>query len=272
MKELKIGIIGGKGKMGSWFKNYFTSQGFNVIVSDIGTKLKNNELVEKADAVIFSVPISKTVEVIESVLPFTRKEQILLDFTSIKTPAITTMLKSECEVLGLHPMFSPFLDSMADQTIVICKARARDKTKTFEQLFFDAGAKIKIATSVEHDKAMAVVQSMTHFSSIVASHCLMKLGIDVNETLEYTSPVYKISMEMIGRIMAQNPQLYAEIEIYNPYATEVLEEFVKSSQELLKKVKKKDADSFVNYFKESASHMGEFKEIALKETNKINRW
>lgn len=269
MIKMRIGIIGGTGKMGKWFSEFFRKNNLEVISSGTDTKLTNKELVEKSDAVIFSVPIGKTVEIIESVLPFTRKGQILIDLTSVKTPAVDAMMKSDCEVLGTHPMFGPFVKTMDSQTIVFCKAREREMTKLFEKMFKDAGAKIKYASPEEHDKMMAVVQGMTHFVSISTANSLMKMGVDVNKSIEYTSPVYRITMDMMGRILAQDPKLYAEIEIFNPYNISFLKQLISSSNDLMKIIEDRDTVSFVKYFNESASHMGSFKEAALKESNKL---
>ncbi len=60
MKKPIIGIIGGKGKMGKAFARFFVELGYEVIVSDLKTKLKPLELVRKSDVVIISVPIDKT--------------------------------------------------------------------------------------------------------------------------------------------------------------------------------------------------------------------
>jgi prephenate dehydrogenase len=269
MKKFTIGIVGGKGKMGEWFSGFFSERSFAVLISDIGTRLTNEELVKKSDAVIFTVPISKTVAVIESVLPFTRKEQILMDLTSIKVPAVGAMMGSDCEVLGMHPMFGPFVKTMENQTIVLCNAREREKTKVFSDLFRKAGARLKISTADEHDRMMSVIQGMTHFSSIAMAHNMLEMGIDVDESISYTSPVYKINMEMTGRIMAQDPNLYAEIELYNPYTKECIERLVESSNTLLGIIEKKDKAAFIKYFEDSSRHMQKFREKALAESNKL---
>ncbi|MEK7085406.1 MAG: prephenate dehydrogenase/arogenate dehydrogenase family protein, partial [Patescibacteria group bacterium] len=76
-----------------------------VIIADIGTKLNNKQLAEKSDIVIVSVPIDQTYKVIKEVLPYIRKDSALMDFTSIKEKPVKAMLKGNCEVLGMHPMF-----------------------------------------------------------------------------------------------------------------------------------------------------------------------
>ena len=58
-KKPLIGIIGGAGKMGEWFRAFFNSLGIKVIIADIGTPLSNIEVAQKADIVMVAVPIEK---------------------------------------------------------------------------------------------------------------------------------------------------------------------------------------------------------------------
>ena len=53
--------------MGVWFKNFFQNLGLDVLISDSKTELANIELAKKADIVIVSVPINKTIEVIKDI-------------------------------------------------------------------------------------------------------------------------------------------------------------------------------------------------------------
>jgi prephenate dehydrogenase len=268
MKKMKFGIIGGNGKMGKLFSSFFIDNGFNVIISDIGTKTTNETIMKTCDAVMFCVPISVTVNVIESLLPYARKEQILMDLTSIKKPAIDAMMKSDCEVLGLHPMFGPTLE-LKNQTIVACKEREREKTKIFLELFVRAGMNVKIADAVQHDKQMAIVQGMTHFNAIVLGHALSMLNIDLDKTLGFTSPIYKMRFAMIGRILAQDARLYADIELENPMMKNVLSELDKSNAKLIKLIKDKDKKGFINYFNDAAKAFTGHEKDSMELTDKM---
>ncbi|MCM2325114.1 MAG: prephenate dehydrogenase/arogenate dehydrogenase family protein [Candidatus Woesearchaeota archaeon] len=265
---MKLGIIGGNGKMGKMFSRLFKDNGFDVLISDIGTKTTNEEIVKTCDAVMFSVPISVTASVIESLLPYAHKGQILMDLTSIKKPAIDAMMKSDCEVLGLHPMFGPTLN-LKKQTIVACKEREREKTTIFLELFEHAGMNVKIANAVEHDKQMAIVQGMTHFNAIVFGHALSKLELDLNETLGFTSPIYKMRFAMIGRILAQDAGLYADIELENPVMESVLKELDKSNEKLIRLIKSKDKEGFINYFNDAAKAFAGHKKESMELTNRM---
>ena len=63
MKKPLIGIIGGKGKMGSYFVDFFKRNKYEVLVSDRKTELSNEALAKKADVVIVTVPVDRTTEV-----------------------------------------------------------------------------------------------------------------------------------------------------------------------------------------------------------------
>ena len=113
---MKIGIIGGKGVIGSFLANFFRKKGEQVFVSDLDTKLSNRELIEQVDVVAFSVPLHLTESIIKDSIRFTRKEQLLLDFSSLKVSSIKAMMKSKANVIGLHPMFRPSKNGVKNQT------------------------------------------------------------------------------------------------------------------------------------------------------------
>ncbi|MBN2421861.1 prephenate dehydrogenase/arogenate dehydrogenase family protein [Candidatus Woesearchaeota archaeon] len=266
MKE-KIGIIGGKGKMGTWFKIFFENHGFNVLISDKNTKTTNKELVKKSDVVLFSVPIDVTEEIIESMAEYSREDQLWMDVTSIKTPSVSAMLKSKAEVVGMHPMFGHSVKSIEKQTIILCEARVNKWKDWINNLILKNKGKIKLTTPEKHDKIMAIIQGLTHFSLISLGYAFKQLGLDLNESLDYTSPIYRIRLDMVGRILNQEPRLYADIEILNPETHEAMREYIQSIMKLYMIVKDNDLEQFEKYFKEAADFLGEFKKQAMDESN-----
>lgn len=53
-----------------------------------------------------------------------REDQILCDFTSVKTPIVEAMMKyHKGPVLGLHPMFGPDVKSLVKQVVVTVPER-----------------------------------------------------------------------------------------------------------------------------------------------------
>lgn len=256
--------------MGNFFKKTFEESGFNVIVSDIKTKPNNREVTEKSDVVIFSVPIHLTEKVIESVIPYTRKNQLLMDFTSLKSMPVKAMMKSHSQVIGLHPMFRPSSMGLKNQSIVMCIGRANKENVDFVKDFFhQCGATTVEMTSKEHDKLMSIIQVLIHFHAIVLGNTIRELGVPMIRTLEVASPIYRLEMDMIGRIFSQNPLLYGAIEMLNPETKHVTSKLLKETQKLAKIVLKKDITKFKKTFKKTSDFLGTFKDDALEEINKL---
>ena len=72
---------------------------------------------------------------------------------------------------------------------------------------------------------MAVVQALTHFAYIGIGAALQALDFDVEKSRKFMSPVYEIMIDFVGRILDQNPELYASIQ-KNPKAMKVRQTFI----------------------------------------------
>ena len=255
--------------MGAFFKKVFEKNNCKVLVSSRTTKLKPINCVKKSDVVIISVPISATIQTIKELGPYVRKDALLCDLTSIKTEPCKAMLKfSKSEVIGLHPVFGPGVVSLKNQTIVVCSQRGTKWQKWLNSIFKKENARIKISTPEKHDKMMAIIQGLNHFSTLSVAHAMKNLGINLKETLEFTSPIYKLRIAMVGRILNQDPNLYASLEIDNSENNKVLKECMQSSKELFSIIGSKDRERFLEYFNECSKFFGDFK----KESEKISNY
>ncbi|OGJ52083.1 hypothetical protein A2335_04070 [Candidatus Peregrinibacteria bacterium RIFOXYB2_FULL_32_7] len=263
-----IGIIGGKGSMGQFFAKLFKSVGSKVLISDLGTKLSNQQLIEKSDVVIFSVPLHLSTKIILENLKFLRKDQLVMDFTSLKQEQVTAMMKSKAEVMGMHPLFGPPIENVKGQVILYCPERTKQEKK-FVNFMEKFGFTMKEISPQKHDHLMAIIQVLIHFKAIVLGKALEKLGVDIKESLAISSPIYKMELNMIGRIFAQDPKLYGAIEIMNPETQKVLK-ILEESFDLYKEiVLKKDLVKFEKEFVKTSKHMGKYCQQALQNTAKI---
>ncbi len=261
-----IGIIGGKGKMGKLFVEFFVERGIKVLIADLGTKLTNRQLAASSDIVIISVPINFTEKVIKEVLPFVRPEAALMDFTSIKVMPVELMLKGKSEVLGIHPMFGNS-NPIPGQTIILCPTKKSAKwSKWIEEFFILNGAKIEKMTAKEHDKIMNVAQGLIHFVEIVFADAIRRTGLPIHELLRYTGKASELKVQLAARIIDQDPALYGNIQIENKYALDSLKLFLKSTEELFKIVKQKDLKSFIKYFSRNKEFYKKYAHEAYSES------
>lgn len=258
MKKITVGIVGHKGKYGLFLQRMFSEHGCEVIGADAqdgeGVIQRNAEVVTMADVVVFSVPPRIVTEVIGQLLHHSRPDQLWMDITSIKVAPVNAMLESRAEVIGLHPMCAP--NSLRGQTIVVCPARL-EKWQTWTDSFLaSTGARLKVCTPEEHDRTMATVQALTHAMQLTMASTIKSLGQDVKETLSFTSPFYRIALSLMGRILHQDAQLYADIQMLNPHVPVILEQTVEELNILVKNVITGDQVAFVEQFMSSKKHFG----------------
>ncbi|MEY4668068.1 MAG: hypothetical protein RL518_767 [Pseudomonadota bacterium] len=268
-ESVTVGIIGGKGQLGRWCADIFQRRGCPVLVADPLTELTNLDLVAQASIVVVSVPIGVTGAVLEEIQGALRQGQLVVDLTSVKTPFVPIMEASKAEVLSVHPMFAPSLSSKTGQTCISCGVRPGALAQVFLEALRGEGLRMVSMTPESHDKMMAVVQGLTHFQAIAAAHCMGALDFDPGESLESASPVYRLRLAMIGRILAQNPRLYAEIQIFNPFVREVLEQLQRSHERFMGFVLAQDVEGFAAEFERVRERLGSFTTESLQELSRI---
>jgi prephenate dehydrogenase len=103
---------------------------------------------------------------------------------------------------------------------------------------------------------MAVVQGLTHFAYISIGAAMAELDFDVPRSRRFMSPVYEIMLDFVGRILAQNPYLYAMIQM-NPEVETVHQVYMKVCRDMTDSINSGDVQSFVDMIKRAAVHFGD---------------
>ena len=180
------------------------------------------------------------------------------------------MLRSPAAVVGLHPMFGGRISSFEGQTVVACPVRIeRADWSLLRGLFVDRGVKVKEASPEEHDRMMSIIQVLFHMTTMLTGRVLRDYGVDIAETMEYTSPSYRLEMNLLGRIFAQSGVLYSAITQMNPYTKDILGLLREGLDRYEEWYDRQDLNAFVEDFKRSAAHLGEFSRQAYQESSAI---
>lgn len=208
----------------------------------------NIRAVQDADIVVYSVPIAKTEQVIHDTLPYIKAWAVVADVTSIKKfPSKAMRQRDDIIVIPTHPMFGPYISSIAGQVIVL--ASDEKNTQTKEYAFLKKNLKLQKARVIEaspeyHDKMMAVVQGLTHLNMFVVGETMKRLQFNIADSMNFISPIYKLMISSVWRYLGQNPWLYADIQMYNDEVLWVHEKFLDTAKNFHTSVKEKDYDKF----------------------------
>ncbi len=234
---MRIGIVGGTGAMGSWFKTFFERQGIEVLAGGKTRGLPVHKVVKNSDVVIVSVPLEKTQEVIREVGPLLAENQLFMDFSSVKVIPVEEILKfSRCEVIGAHPLFGPSSRVDDNLTICLCPARGERWLGTVKEIFERGGLSVVVTTPEEHDRAMALIQGVHHLSNLA-------LGLLVRKALgksasSFFTPSFKRRMNLVTAVLKDSPELYRQMLLLNPFFESALKSYEDELCGLFKRAKR----------------------------------
>ncbi|MDP3285072.1 MAG: prephenate dehydrogenase/arogenate dehydrogenase family protein [Desulfobacterales bacterium] len=269
-KGISIGIIGGTGSMGQWFRKFFSDAGHTVLISGRKTELTSADIAKKCEVIILSLPIDVAIAVSGEIGPLLNDSQLLMDLCSLKEKMLKSMLGStSADVIGTHPLFGPFTDSIKGQNVILCQGRGERRLKWLENEYISKGASVTVMDPSVHDRHMAVVQGLTHFLTICMGRTLQKMNMDAGSALSCSTPVFRINYDLIGRLFAQDLDLYKSIINNNKHFNDVFEVFLSSVYEG-KSAFLSDSENGGSLYLENIREF--FKnscQEALKESNKI---
>jgi len=164
-------------------------------------------------------------------------------------------------------MFGPGVHTLQGQRVVLCRGRGDGWADWVAQALTARGLVVTEATPEGHDRAMSVVQVLTHFQTQVLGLTLARLGVPLDETLRFTSPAYLLELYVAARHFAQSPALYGPIEMRNPRSAEVTAAFGDAARELAAIIGAGDRASFDAMFDEVRGFFGPFTGEAVQQSS-----
>ncbi|MFP3029527.1 MAG: bifunctional chorismate mutase/prephenate dehydrogenase [Arsenophonus sp.] len=262
-------IVGGQGRMGKLFSRLFRLSGYEVYSLSEEDWDRAYELLANAAVVMVSVPIHLTLEVINK-LPKLSEDTLLMDISSIKQPPLEAMLSvHNGAVVGLHPMFSSDVNSFAKQIIIYCEGRNPQAYQWLLQQLSVWGAKLYKINATEHDKCMGFIQALRHFTSFSYGQYLSEQKIDLQQLLMFSSPIYRLELAMVGRLFAQDPQLYADIIMASDDNIDLIVKYYQSFGHSVALLKNYDKQKFITQFKRISQWFGQDAKRFMQESNTL---
>ncbi|WP_333918632.1 bifunctional chorismate mutase/prephenate dehydrogenase [Vibrio crassostreae] len=262
-------IVGGNGQLGGLFGRMFKLSGYEVKILGSQDWDKADEILDNAGLVVVTVPIHLTEGVIAKLgnLP---SDCILCDLTSIKSKPLQAMMDMhQGPVVGLHPMFGPDVPSLAKQVIVYSDGRGSESYQWLLNQFVIWGASLCQMDAAEHDHGMTLIQALRHFTSFAYGLHLSKENPNIDQLLKLSSPIYRLEIAMVGRLFAQDPNLYGDIILSSDENIEMIRRFHSCFGEALEILDGKDKAKFVESFNQVSDWFGDYSQQFLQESQSL---
>lgn len=226
----------------------FARAGFQVKSLDTKVGPIDWETAGRSDVILLAVPVPAIEQVMENLGPHTREDGVIIDIASLKESPIDSMLRhARGEVIGCHPLFGPDVDSVENQIVFVCPARANRWKTWFVSFLEQQGAKLVEIDPVRHDRLMARIQVLRHLLIFCFGRSLMRLDFDIESDMAISGPWFGQLFSMLSRQLDQVPDLYADLTRHNPSAEQVFHEFFQAAHEV--------TDSFAQGDRDKIGHM-----------------
>ncbi|EAR54695.1 putative chorismate mutase/prephenate dehydrogenase [Photobacterium sp. SKA34] len=266
-----IVIVGGHGQLGKLFCRLFELSGYQVKTLGSQDWDRADEILHDAGMVVVSVPIHLT-EMVIAKLDNLPKDCLLADLTSIKSGPLQAMLEvHKGPVVGLHPMFGPDIPSLAKQVIVYCDGRNPESYQWVLEQFQIWGASLNRISAIEHDQGMTLIQALRHFTSFVYGVHLAEEDPKLEQLMSLSSPIYRLELAMVGRLFAQDAQLYGDIIMSAPQNIAMIKRFHQRFGEAIEMLDAQDKDAFKQAFGQVSGWFGDYAEHFLSESQGLLR-
>ncbi len=262
--NFKIGIIGGCGKMGRLFENFFKKKDYEVLISDLSCGIPLEELISKAKVIIISVPMDCFEAVIKEISPLVNESHWVMDICSLKKEPIEIMKSHlKCtEILGTHPLFGPYEKDLKGKIMALCPVKGKDLLNWAKKTFSEEGLKVVEVSPEKHDEIMGVVQTLNHFWLVLLANLIKELDLNIEDLVNLSTPSFLKQLLILKRLARQDENLYARIQFDNPAGNKIREKLCNLCEKLVSEFQGTEKEeAFKKYFLQA-------KEIA-KELEKL---
>ncbi len=246
-------VIGGAGKMGEWFVDFFASQGFATTVADASVgdgpgRFKNwTDAGVDFDVIVVAAPLAVSGRILAQ-LAVLKPRGLVFDIGSLKTPLLDglgELQRAGCQVTSLHPMFGPDTRLLSGRHLIVCDAGSAEATEAAKQLFASTMVEQLDMSLEDHDRLIAYVLGLSHALNIAFFTALAESGEAAPKLARMSSTTFDSQLEVSAAVAHDNPHLYFEIQNLNKFGLGPLDALADAADRIRELVAKGDEQGFV---------------------------
>jgi chorismate mutase / prephenate dehydrogenase len=259
----RVLVIGGAGKMGGWFVDFFTSQGYATTVADISVDDAANQFSDWRDAgvdydvVVVATPLAVSGPIL-SELADLQPAGLIFDIGSLKTPlrdGLQRLKDAGCRVASLHPMFGPETELLSARHLIFVDAGSAEATAAAKALFSATMVDELDMDLDDHDRMIAYVLGLSHALNIAFFTALADSGEAAPKLAKLSSTTFDAQLLVAALVAQDNPYLYFEIQKLNKFGLAPLEALCESSERIRQLVASGDESGFVNLMQKGREYL-----------------
>jgi chorismate mutase/prephenate dehydrogenase len=258
-------VIGGAGKMGRWFADFFASQGFATTIADKSVDDGPGRFHNWTDAgvdfdvIAVAAPISISGRILAQ-LAVLKPRGLVFDIGSLKTPlidGIEQLREAGCQVTSLHPMYGPDTRLLSGRHLIFCDAGVAGATAAAKELFASTMVEQIEMGLHDHDRLIAYVLGLSHALNIAFFTALADSGESAPKLAHMSSTTFDAQLLVSAAVARDNPHMYFEIQNLNRFGLDPLDALCAAAQHIREIVAAGDENAFVELMNRGREYLSQ---------------
>lgn len=200
------------------------------------------------DMLVNTVPLNKTIEVFQDLLPHLQPHTLVADMASVKNGLAQFYRNCGFRFVSTHPMFGPTFANMKDlrheHAIIIEESDSRGKA-FFNQFFKSLSLQVHQMTFRQHDTNMASSLSKPFLLSLL-------FGSTLDQNV-HPGTTYAKHHRIIKGLLSEDDSLLSEV-LMNQASLDVLDVLQNELQQMKDLIQEKDKTGWIRYIQKIRTH------------------
>ncbi len=256
-------VIGGAGKMGRWFVDFFASQGFATTIADKSVADGTGHFANWTDAgvdydvIVVATPLAVSGRILAQ-LAVLKPRGLVFDIGSLKSPLLDGLHELQaagCSVTSLHPMFGPDTRLLSGRHLIFCDVGDAAATAAAKELFSATMVEQLDMGLEDHDRLIAYVLGLSHALNIAFFTALAESGEAAPKLAQLSSTTFDSQLLVSGAVAQDNPHLYFEIQNLNKFGLGPLDALCDAASRIRETVAAGDERAFVDLMEKGRAYL-----------------
>jgi chorismate mutase / prephenate dehydrogenase len=249
----RVLVIGGAGKMGGWFVDFFTSQGFVTHIADVSARPAAGVFSDwraagvDYDIIVVAATMPASGRILAE-LATVRPAALIFDIGSLKTPlrqGLQALAEAGCLVTSLHPMYGPDTELLSGKHLIFVDVGSPEATAAAKGLFASTMVEQLDMGLDDHDRMIAYVLGLSHALNIAFFTALAESGEAAPRLAQLSSTTFDAQLLVSAAVARDNPHMYFEIQHLNKFGLGPLDALCEAASRIRQLVEAGDEEGFV---------------------------
>ena len=259
----RVLVIGGDGKMGGWFTDFFRSQGFVTDIADTSLKPGPGRFSDWCDAgvdydvIVVATPLPVSAGILQG-LAERRTRALVFDIGSLKTPlkpGLDALAAANCRVTSLHPMYGPDTELLSGRHLIFIDVGCAEATAKAKELFAATMVEQLDMGLDDHDRLIAYVLGLSHALNIAFFTALAESGEAAPKLAQLSSTTFDAQLLVSAAVAGDNPRMYFEIQHLNKFGLGPLDALCESANRIRELVAGGDESGFIDLMQKGRQYL-----------------